>query len=142
MNLQLIRKEFTSESTIGELFIDGNFFCYTLEDVVRDKNNDGDLDDKGEEKVYGKTAIPKGKYEIIINYSERFKQQMPLLLNVKGFEGIRIHKGNSAVDTHGCLLLGKSKSKDFIGVSNLAYNEFMTTLKKATKGEKIFIQII
>ena len=67
---------------------------------------------------------------------------MPLLLNVKGFEGIRIHKGNSAVDTHGCLLLGKSKSKDFIGVSNLAYNEFMTTLKKATKGEKIFIQII
>ena len=142
MNLQLIRKEFTSESTIDELFIDGNFFCYTLEDVVRDKNNDGDLDDKGEEKVYGKTAIPKGKYEIIINYSERFKQQMPLLLNVKGFEGIRIHKGNSAVDTHGCLLLGKSKSKDFIGVSNLAYNEFMTTLKKATKGEKIFIQII
>lgn len=142
MNLKLTRKEFTSESTIGQLEIDGNFFCYTLEDVVRDKNNDGDLDDKGEEKVYGKTAIPKGKYEVIINYSERFKQQMPLLLNVKGFEGIRIHKGNSAVDTHGCILLGKSKSKDFIGMSNLAYNEFMTALKKATKGEKIFIEIV
>ena len=142
MNLKLTRKEFTTESTIGQLEIDGNFFCYTLEDVVRDKNNDGDLDDKGEEKVYGKTAIPKGKYEVIINYSERFKQQMPLLLNVKGFEGIRIHKGNSAVDTHGCILLGKSKSKDFIGMSNLAYNEFMTALKKATKGEKIFIEIV
>lgn len=142
MNLKLTRKEFTSESTIGQLEIDGNFFCYTLEDVVRDKNNDGDLDDKGEEKVYGKTAIPKGKYEVIINYSERFKQQMPLLLNVKGFDGIRIHRGNSAADTSGCVLLGKSKSKDFIGMSNLAYNEFMTMLKKASKGEKIFIEIV
>lgn len=142
MNIQVIRKTFTDRSTIGEMFIDGAFFCYTLEDVVRDKNNDGDLQDKGEQKVYGKTAIPKGKYEVIINYSERFKKQMPLLLNVKGFDGIRIHTGNSDSDTHGCLLLGKSKSKDFIGLSNLAYNEFMATLKKVSKTEKIFIQII
>jgi hypothetical protein len=141
MELKLNRKIFTDKSTIGEMFIDGNFFCYTLEDVVRDKNNDGDLDDTGEKKVYGKTAIPKGKYEVIINYSERFKQQMPLLLNVKGFDGIRIHKGNTDADTHGCILLGKSKSKDFIGLSNLAYNEFMTTLRKVGKNEKIFITI-
>ena len=142
MQIKLIRKEFTNTSTIGELSIDGTFFCYTLEDVVRDKNNDGDLDDTGEAKVYGKTAIPKGKYEVIINYSNRFKQQMPLLLNVKGFEGIRIHKGNTAEHTHGCILLGKSKSKNFIGVSNLAYNEFMTTLRKVGKTEKIFIEIV
>ena len=142
MQIKLVRKEFTNKSTIGELSIDGTFLCYTLEDVVRDKNNDGDLDDKGETKVYGQTAIPKGKYEVIINYSERFKQQMPLLLNVKGFEGIRIHKGNTDVDTHGCILLGKSKSKDFIGLSNLAYNDFMNILKKATKNEKIFMEIV
>lgn len=142
MQIKVIRKEFTSTSTIGELSIDGTFFCYTLEDVVRDKNNDGDLDDKDEAKVYGKTAIPKGKYEVIINYSNRFKQQMPLLLNVKGFEGIRIHKGNTDVDTHGCLLLGKSKSKDFIGLSNVAYSEFMAMLNKATKGSKITIEIV
>jgi len=133
MEIKVVRKEFTEKSTIGELFIDNNFFCYTLEDKVRAET---------EAKVYGQTAIPKGKYEVIINYSNRFKQQMPLLLNVKGFEGIRIHKGNTDVDTHGCLLLGKSKSKDFIGLSNLAYNEFMMMLKKATKGEKITIEIV
>ena len=133
MQIKVVRKEFTEKSTIGELFIDNNFFCYTLEDKVRAET---------EAKVYGQTAIPKGKYEVIINYSNRFKQQMPLLLNVKGFEGIRIHKGNTDVDTHGCLLLGKSKSKDFIGLSNLAYNEFMMMLKKATKGEKITIEIV
>jgi hypothetical protein len=133
MQIKVVRREFTEKSTIGELFIDNNFFCYTLEDKVRAET---------EEKVYGQTAIPKGKYEVIVNYSNRFKQQMPLLLNVKGFEGIRIHKGNTDVDTHGCLLLGKSKSKDFIGLSNVAYNEFMMMLKKATKGEKITIEIV
>jgi hypothetical protein len=133
MQIKVVRKEFTEKSTIGELFIDNNFFCYTLEDKVRAET---------EAKVYGQTAIPKGKYEVIVNYSNRFKQQMPLLLNVKGFEGIRIHKGNTDVDTHGCLLLGKSKSKDFIGLSNVAYNEFMMMLKKATKGEKITIEIV
>lgn len=133
MQIKVVRKEFTEKSTIGELFIDNIFFCYTLEDKVRPET---------EAKVYGQTAIPKGKYEVIVNYSNRFKQQMPLLLNVKGFEGIRIHKGNTDVDTHGCLLLGKSKSKDFIGLSNVAYNEFMMMLKKATKGEKITIEIV
>ena len=133
MQVKVIRKEFTDKSTIGELFIDNNFFCYTLEDKVRAIN---------EPKVYGQTAIPKGKYEVIINYSNRFKQQMPLLLKVQGFEGIRIHKGNTDVDTHGCILLGKSKSKDFIGLSNVAYNEFMTMLNKATKQGKITIEIV
>lgn len=133
MQIKVIRKEFTDKSTIGELFIDNNFFCYTLEDKVRPIN---------EPKVYGQTAIPKGKYEVIINYSNRFKQQMPLLLNVQGFEGIRIHKGNTDADTHGCILLGKSKSKDFIGLSNVAYNEFMTMLNKATKQGKITIEIV
>ena len=142
MELKLVRKTFTEVSTIGELSINGTFFCYVLEDKVRDLNNDGDLLDKGEEKVCGKTAIPKGKYEVIINYSERFKQQMPLLLNVKGFEGIRIHVGNTDVDTHGCLLLGKTKGNNFIGESKTAYAQFLAKLKSVSKTEKIFIEIV
>lgn len=141
MELKVIRKTFTDISTIGELSVNGKFFCYTLEDKVRDSNNDGDLLDKGEEKVYGKTAIPKGKYEVIINYSERFKQQMPLLLNVPGFEGIRIHIGNKSEDTHGCLLLGTQKSKDFISNSKTAYTQFISKLRSLSKTEKIFIVI-
>jgi hypothetical protein len=94
MNVQVIRETFTSNSTIGKMYIGGRFFCYTLEDVDRDKNKDGDLNDIGEQKVYGQTAIPKGKYDVIINMSNRFKVLMPLIQNVPGFEGIRIHNGN------------------------------------------------
>ena len=114
MKLKLIRKFKGTEYTIGDLFIDGIFFSNILEDVVRgltDKNDDGDFDDKGEGKVYGDTAIPAGKYEVVITYSNRFKKYLPLLLNVPGYEGIRIHGGNSAVDTHGCLLPGINNIK-------------------------------
>ena len=109
MKLKLERKFKGTEYTIGDLFIDGVFFSNILEDTVRgltDKNNDGDFDDKGEGKVYGETAIPAGTYNIIITYSTRFKKYLPLLLDVPGYEGIRIHPGNTAVDTHGCLLPG------------------------------------
>jgi hypothetical protein len=131
MEIKVIRKVFTGESTIGEMSINGTFFCYTLEDVVRTG-----------EKVYGKTAIPKGKYEVIVNYSNRFKQLMPLLLSVPNFEGIRIHTGNKSEDTHGCLLLGEVKGVNFIGQSKVAYGKFMAKLKTAGKSEKIFIEIV
>lgn len=121
MELLLKRLHRTNKSTIGELFINGKFECYTLEDVDRDLNHDGDLDDAREQKVHGKTAIPKGKYNVIINMSNRFKRQLPLLLNVKGFEGIRIHSGNTDADSEGCILVGRTRSVDFIGESRLAF---------------------
>lgn len=130
MKIVLIRDQFTDKSTIGKLYIDNLFYCHTLEDVVRD------------EKIKHETAIPYGKYELVINWSNRFKRQMPLLINVPNFEGIRIHSGNTDKDTSGCILLGETRSKDFIGQSRLAYNRFLKDLQTALKTGKVFIEII
>lgn len=129
MKLELKRKIFTDDSTIGELFIDGVFVCYTLEDKVRDK------------KIYGVTAIAYGEYEVIISYSNRFKQYMPLLLKVPEFEGIRIHSGNKSSDTEGCILVGSSKSLNFVGNSRVTYRSLFAKMKIAAKKEKIFINV-
>jgi|VirMetMinimDraft_7_1064189.scaffolds.fasta_scaffold39491_4 hypothetical protein len=129
MKLELKRKIFTDDSTIGELFIDGVFVCYTLEDKVRDK------------KIYGVTAIAYGEYEVIISYSNRFKQYMPLLLKVPEFEGIRIHSGNKSADTEGCILVGSSKSLNFVGNSRVTYRSLFAKMKIAAKKEKIFINV-
>lgn len=130
MILQLKRKIFTDDSTIGELSIDGIFVCYTLEDKVRLT------------KVQNVTAIPYGKYEVIINFSNRFQQYMPLLLKVPGYEGVRIHSGNKSTDTEGCILVGSSKSLNFIGNSRATYKTLFAKMKKVEKKEKIFINII
>lgn len=129
MILELKRKIFTDDSTIGELSIDGKFVCYTLEDKVRDV------------KIQNVTAIPYGKYEIAITFSNRFKQYMPLLLNVPNFSGVRIHSGNKSTDTEGCILVGSSKSLNFIGNSRVTYRSLFARIKEAAKKEKIFINV-
>lgn len=98
MRLVLLRNVFTDKSTIGDLLIDGNFFCYTLEDVVRLPN----------QKIYGKTAISTGKYEVVLSMSNRFKKLLPELLNVPNFTGVRMHGGNTSDDTEGCIVLAKT----------------------------------
>ena len=120
MQLALKRTTFTSESTIGKLSVDGRYECYVLEDVVR----------KGA-KVWGKSAIPAGTYPVVITYSNRFRRLMPLLADVPGFEGVRIHSGNTAADTEGCLLVGKTQSKDFVGQSRDAYAVLFAQIKDA-----------
>jgi hypothetical protein len=142
MKIKLVRKTFTKVSTIGELLINDVFFCYTLEDKDRDINKDGDLNDADETKVYGLTAIPKGIYNLVLSFSNRFKKYLPEIQNVKGFEGIRIHAGNKAEDSHGCILLGTTKAENFVGGSVLAMNKFMAELKRVEKKEKITIEII
>jgi hypothetical protein len=129
MELKLIRETKTNDSTIGKLYINEIYHCYTLEDKER------------EVKVQNVTAIPKGKYEVIVNFSNRFQQQMPLLLNVPNFEGVRIHWGNYSKDTEGCILLGTTKAVNMIGNSRTAYAKFMSVIKKVSKKEKIFITI-
>lgn len=119
MNLVLKRLHKTENSTVGELTVDGLFQCYTLEDIER------------EVKVKSETAIPKGTYKVIINRSNRFKRLLPLLIDVPGFEGIRIHSGNSNHDTEGCILVGETRSKDFIGKSRKAFNALFEKMKKA-----------
>lgn len=130
MKLELIRKVFTNISTIGDLLIDGKWFSFVLEDVVRP------LD-----KVPGETAIPYGTYEVITNWSVRFKRVMPLLLNVLGFEGVRIHWGNTDADTEGCILLGYIKNPDFVGQSKAAFFDFMPILKQGLETGKVFLTI-
>ena len=129
MKLELKRLERTEKSTIGELYVNGKFECYTLEDVER------------KEKVYGETAIDKGTYQVVVTYSNAFKQNMPLLLNVPKFQGIRIHSGNTAKNTLGCILVGQTRSVDFIGNSRLAYKSLFSKIKDAAKKEKIYITI-
>ena len=92
-------------------------------------------------KVHGKTAIPTGRYKVIISYSNRFKKYLPEIVGVPGFLGIRIHSGNSAADTEGCPLVGTTKGIDFIGNSRKAFTPLMAKLKAAEKKEKIYITI-
>lgn len=131
-SLTLKRKILTTNSTIGELFINGKFFCHTLEDKDRDINRNKHLE---EGKVFGETAIPSGIYHVILNMSTRFKRILPLLINVEGFEGVRIHNGNTKKDTEGCILVGiwDGKTQDFIGNSMITTSKLLTELKKYEK---------
>jgi hypothetical protein len=111
MRLRLERRYLGPEYTIGSLFINGEYLCDTIEDKVRDHNQDGDLDDPGEKKVFGETAIPYGRYKVDLTMSPKFKRLLPIILNVPHFTGIRIHRGNTAKDSHGCPLVGENKAK-------------------------------
>jgi len=141
MEITVKRKTRTDISTIGELDINGTFECYTLEDKDRGLLQTMSLTDIKSKKVDGKTAIPAGRYELAITFSDRFQKYLPLLLNVPGYEGVRIHNGNTAADTEGCLLLGTSVDKDFVGNSKSALQSFLSKLTPASKKEKIFITI-
>jgi len=139
MEILVNRRKKTKLSTISDVTIDGVFFCFGLEDVDRGLKQSDDIDVIKTKKVFAQTAIPAGRYEIIINFSNRFQQYMPLLLNVPGFEGVRIHPGNKAANTEGCLLLGQTVGADFVGNSRLAYRSFLPKLRAVEKKEKIFI---
>lgn len=147
MNLKSIRKFKGEKYTISDFYINGVKLCNICEDPVRelvDKNKDGDFNDPGEGKIYGSTAIPAGKYEVIITYSNRFKKYLPLLLNVPGYDGIRIHPGNSAIDTHGCLLPGINDMQGRVSQSIKYFTLIFDKISNAIniKKEKVFIDII
>ena len=143
MKLTLIRKEFTKYSTIGDLLIDDVWFSFTLEDVDRQRLDDGSIIPwAGELKVPGQTAIPYGSYEVITNYSDRFQKVMPLLLDVPDFQGIRIHNGSVAADTEGCPLLGYKKQTNFINKSVRAFTDFMPKLQAGLQEGKVIIDVI
>ena len=109
MKIELVRIAFKDTYTIGKLYVDGIYFCDVLEDKDRGLDSSMSESEILEKKVKGQTAIPTGHYVINITYSPKYKRMMPLLLDVKGFSGIRIHSGNSSKDTEGCLLVGKNK---------------------------------
>ena len=129
MDLTLQRKKITDRFCMGNLYIGEKFECYTIEDPPR------------EMKIPGITGIQAGEYRIIIDFSERFKRLMPLLLDVPDFEGIRIHAGNVAADVAGCIIVGMEKGEDFITKSRIAFNRLFRKLDTANEREKIWITI-
>lgn len=131
LSFELRRIFFSEEYTIGKLYINGIYFCDTIEDKVRDLNEDGDLDDLGETKVWGKTAIPYGTYKFIMSFSQRFQRVLPRLLNVKGFDGILIHSGNTAIDTHGCILVGVNSVKGKVLQSKITMDKLLLILNNS-----------
>lgn len=127
MKLRLVREPSSETTTLGSLFIDGEWFCWTLEDKVR------------RDKIYGSTAIPFGEYRVVVTWSPRFKRQLPLLIGVPGFDGIRIHPGNTHKDTEGCLLVGEERHGETILNSRKAFDKLYNKLVKA---KNITIEIV
>lgn len=127
--------------TIGKMYIDGKYFCDTLEDRVRDLNKNGKFDN-GEVKIAGETAIPYGRYQVVVTMSPKFKRELPRLLNVPNFEGILIHRGNTDKDSSGCLLLGENKVKGKV-INSTPYEQKLVSILKdvQNKGEEIWITI-
>jgi hypothetical protein len=136
MEIKIKRIYLTETTSIGELRINGGFFCWTLEDKVREPKAR-----PTEElhawvkswKVQNSTAIPRGRYKLEITWSNRFGLLLPVLNDVPGFTGIRIHPGNSFKDTEGCILLGLEKGKDVIYKSRLAQRLFMNAISTQIK---------
>lgn len=139
MNITVTREPSKQGSTIGSLAIDGVRLCYTLEDEVREVPSRP----VAEWKVQNTTAIPRGRYAVIINHSGRFDRLMPLLVDVPGFSGVRIHSGNTAADTDGCILLGFLKEGNLLLNSRNAFNEFFAQLSAAlAKEEQAFVTVV
>ena len=131
MRLTLIRKYKLPTYTIGKLYIDGEYFCDTLEDKDRGLTDSMFVSEISKIKIKKETAIPTGTYKVTITYSNRFKKNMPLINNVKGFEGIRIHSGNINQDTEGCILVGFNKVKGNVINSRDTYNKLFSVLSKS-----------
>jgi hypothetical protein len=125
MIVTLRRIAFKETYTIGKLYIDGNYFCDTIEDVDRHLDDSMTEDEIKKNKVYGETAIPYGMYKVTITYSPKFKKNLPLLEGVKGFSGIRIHSGNTAKDSLGCIIVGKNKKVGMVLDSRVTMEKLM-----------------
>ena len=133
MNLLLRRTEYGTNYTVGKLFVSDVYECFTLEDVVRAPGV----------KVQNATAIPAGTYNVIIDYSPHFGKSLPHIMDVPQFSEIRIHWGNTDLNTDGCLLVGTTwAGGDFIGNSVVAFNHLSPQIEAAIKaGEKVTIII-
>ena len=128
MQLRVIREPSVDGATLGSMYVDGHWQSFVLEDAIRD------------EKIAGQTAIPAGRYRVDITPSQRFQRLMPILLDVPGFSGIRIHSGNVIADTEGCLLVGRTRGVARVGESRLAF-EALFALLKAALADGIWITI-
>lgn len=132
MNIDVKRDARVGASTLGKLYIDGQYQCETLEDVVRAPGV----------KIHGQTAIPAGEYRVLVTMSQRFKRLLPLLLDVPGFEGVRIHTGNTDSDTEGCILVGRGRERNIVTDSRAAFGPLMNAIEGARRAhEPVTIRI-
>ena len=122
--------------TIGRLAINGTYFCDTLEPTWRDIGVG-----RPGRKVMGRTAIPEGRYPLVVTFSPRFKRWLPLLLHVPQFSGIRIHSGNTADDTEGCILPGLNTSRGRVTDSYLWERRMVAELGRRPEGEPVWITV-
>lgn len=133
MKLLVKRVQHDPDVTIGSMTVDGIWECWTLEDTVRPP----------EVKIAGSTAIPYGTYRVDITFSNRFQRPLPLVLNVPQFEGIRIHPGNTATNTEGCVLVGMDRLGKSIGRSRIAFNALFAKLVRAkARAESITLEVV
>lgn len=131
MELLLQRDPTADGVTLGQLFVNGTPFCFTLEDAVRAPGV----------KVPGQTAIPFGRYRVIVTESQRFGRRLPLVLDVPGFTGIRIHEGNTVTDTSGCILVGLGRTPTSVQSSKAAMARLLPRLEHALQSEDVFLTI-
>jgi len=122
-----LKREYFDTYTAGKLYVDGLYFCDTLEDISRPV------------KIKHETCIPEGVYKVVVSYSPRFKCKLPLLLNVPNFIGIRIHAGNITANTSGCILVGKIKNNRLFSSKSTLTN-LLTVLRRSK--DEIVIDII
>ena len=135
MNLTLNRIFRGPDYSIGKLYIDGHYFCDTLEDPVRTLPASCPNTSEGilcacPEKVYARTAIPAGTYKVTMQFSPRFKRVLPLLHDVPHFLGVLIHSGNDPGDTAGCILVGHNKVKGKVLESRAVSDKLNALLEK------------
>lgn len=132
LNLILNRLQFDSDVTLGEMLVEGVHQCWTCEDTVRDPGV----------KVHAQTAIPYGKYGVVVTFSNRFQKPLPLLVDVPMFEGIRIHPGNTSADTDGCILPGMQRLGKSVGQSVIAFNALFPQIRDAIAAKRrVWIEI-
>ena len=142
MELKLERKYRSNNYCIDKLYINGKYFSDVLEDPDRGLTDTMSLEEIQKIKIKGNTCIPYGTYNVTITYSPRFKKNLPLINNVKGFDGIRIHSGNKSQDTEGCLLPGFNKVKGQVIDSRVTTDKLIAQIQQAlNKGEKVTITI-
>lgn len=148
--LQVKRRWFSPRSTIGQLYVNGLRQCFTLEDADREVPGQAVL----QWKVQNQTAIPRGRYRVVVDRSNRFSALatkrtgkptdvfLPRLLRVPGFEGVRIHPGNGPQHTEGCLLVGHTRAADWVSSSQAAFAELLPKIQQAlARGEAVEIEI-
>lgn len=135
IQIKVVRDTFTDNCTLGKMYINGQYFCETLEDKDRGLNQSLPLEENKRLKVKGQTCIPYGKYRGIVNVSPSKKRLLPRLLNVPAFDGILIHKGNTAKHSLGCILVGRKRSIESVIQSTVMELQLIQIMPEGTEFE-------